>query len=218
MNQTATSPLGVMDIPKWRSSVRLQLPSARTAATNPIIHRILILVRDTQFLYLQAHLDRFESSDSASQPETEFLLTNRGRARAVSSSTMSKLRSRAPHARQSRREIPWRRLGTAVVASAVATTGLAFAARTFLGDGRPPERLATSVSPQISPLVPVTGRVVETVSLRGRTPSRTARAASGSPPSDPDPLIGCSGSIQTPERSSGHHRSGGDLLGGRRRR
>jgi len=44
---------------------------------------------------------------------------------------------------------------------------LAFAARTFLGDGRPPERLATSVSPQISPLLPVTGRVVETVSLRG---------------------------------------------------
>ena len=80
---------------------------------------------------------------------------------------MSKVRNRANHARQSWREIPWRRLGTAVVASAVATTGLAFAACAFLGDGRPPEWPAASVSPQISPLPPVTGRVVETIPLKG---------------------------------------------------
>jgi DNA-binding beta-propeller fold protein YncE len=49
----------------------------------------------------------------------------------------------------------------------VATTGLAFAARAFLGDGRPPERPTASVSPQISPLPPVTGRIVETVPLEG---------------------------------------------------
>src|SRR6266545_5118941 len=79
---------------------------------------------------------------------------------------MSKVRSRA-HARPPRREISWRRLGTALVASAVAATGLAFAARAFLGGPRPPERPAASVSPQISPLPPVEGQIVETVPLKG---------------------------------------------------
>lgn len=79
---------------------------------------------------------------------------------------MSKVRSR-DHARPPRREISWRRLGTAVVASAVAATGLAFAARAFLGGPRPPEQAAASVSPQIRPLPPVEGRVVETVPLDG---------------------------------------------------